>query len=137
MKLSGRKAVCICLVLCAVYLIGLFISSLFFVKGGGVRIAAGYVSQRRLMQGNDDPDSPYLEYLPGQITDINSADEHELSLLPGVGDKLAEDIVKYRSENGGFGSADELMNVDGIGEAKFDALQDIIVIGEQDEDSGS
>ena len=137
MKLSGRKAVCISLILCAVYLAGLFISSLFFVKEDGVRIAAGYVSHRRLMQGNDDPDSPYIEFLPGQIMDINSADERELNLLPGVGKKLAEDIVRYRSEIGGFSSKDELMYIDGIGEAKFDALQDIIVIGEQDEDSGS
>lgn len=137
MKLSGRKAVCISLILCSVYLAGLFISSLFFVKEDGIRVAAKHVSHRRLMQGNDDPDSPYIEFLPGQIMDINSADERQLRLLPGVGKKLAEDIIRYRDENGGFSSKEELLNVVGISEAKFDALQEIIVIGEQDEDSGS
>lgn len=137
MRLSGRKAVCISLILCAVYLAGLFIGSLLFVREGGVRIAAKPVSQRRIMQGNDDPDSPYLELLPGQIIDINAADEQELLLLPGVGEKLAENIVRYRNENGAFSSTDELMRVDGIGESKFADLQEIIVIGEQNEDSGS
>ncbi|CAH6803840.1 Transporter [Vibrio chagasii] len=49
---------------------------------------------------------------------INTATAEELSaLLVGVGDKKAKDIVDYRTENGAFASADDLVSVKGIGEA--------------------
>lgn len=137
MKLSGRKAICIVLVLCALYLAGLFVSSLFFVKEGGIRVSSRWIPISKTLQGNDDPDSPYLEFLPGQVMDINSATEQQLGLLPGVGEKLAEDIVEYRDERGGFSSKDELKEIEGIGDGKFAALQDIISIGEVNENSGS
>lgn len=137
MKISGRKAIYITLILCALYLAGLMVSSLFFVKEDGVRIAAGWVSHARTLKGNDDPDRPYDELLPGQTMDINSASEQQLSLLPGVGEELAEDIVEFRQKQGGFSSTDELMEIDGIGEGKFAAMQDMISIGEANENSGS
>ncbi|MDT0582701.1 ComEA family DNA-binding protein [Brumicola blandensis] len=46
---------------------------------------------------------------------INTADASELTALPGVGQKKAEEIVKYRELNGEFKSVDELVNVKGIG----------------------
>lgn len=48
---------------------------------------------------------------------INKADAATLSAeLNGVGEKKAEAIVAYREANGPFKSADDLMNVKGIGE---------------------
>ena len=137
MKISGRKAICISLILCALYLAGLFVSSLFFVKEDGIRIHAKHVSQKELMQGNDEPGKPFIEILPGQVMDINTADKQQLSLLPGVGEGLAEDIVEYRQKKGSFSSEDEIMEVKGIGEAKFAAMQEYISIGEVNENSGS
>ena len=53
------------------------------------------------------------------LININTAGEGELMLLPGIGEMLAERIVAYREANGGFSSAGEIMNVEGIGESKF------------------
>lgn len=63
------------------------------------------------------------------IVNINTATKEELSTLPGIGDVLAQRILNYRARNGGFVSPDELMNVDGIGEKRFNDLKDLITIG--------
>jgi len=54
---------------------------------------------------------------------INSATAQQLEVLPGVGPKLAARIVEYRQKAGGFKSAQELMNVKGIGEKNFEKIQ--------------
>lgn len=58
------------------------------------------------------------------LVNLNTAGTAELTTLPGIGEKLAERIVKYREDNGKFTSVDELMNVIGIGEGKLDALRE-------------
>ena len=59
---------------------------------------------------------------------INTAGAKELTGLPGIGEVLAERIVAYRSENGYFVFADDIMNVKGIGEAKFTAIKNLITV---------
>ena len=46
--------------------------------------------------------------------------------VEGIGPTLAARIVEYRDQNGGFGSVDELREVDGIGEARFSALREAV-----------
>jgi competence protein ComEA len=60
---------------------------------------------------------------------INTAALPELESLPGIGQVLAGRIISYREQNGGFKAVDELMNVDGIGQAKFETVRDMITIG--------
>ncbi len=60
--------------------------------------------------------------------DINSADWRELTLIPGVGQKKAIDIVKYRAKHGNFHSTDELRNVEGIGNSILDAIKNMVVV---------
>lgn len=61
--------------------------------------------------------------------DINSAGEYELSALPGIGETIAVRILAYRELHGPFERPEELMNVEGIGSGKLEALLDYITIG--------
>ena len=71
------------------------------------------------------------------LLDINSASELELQTLPGIGAVLAQRIVSYREENGGFTTLEELKNVDGIGDKKFEAIVNLVEVVIDNENSGS
>lgn len=68
--------------------------------------------------------------LDGKIN-INSADEEQLQLLHGVGKTIARRIVEYREESGPFKSIEEIMQVPGISEKKFEELKDAICVGNE------
>ncbi|HET7289550.1 MAG TPA: helix-hairpin-helix domain-containing protein [Thermodesulfobacteriota bacterium] len=57
---------------------------------------------------------------------INSASAEGLEALPGIGEKLALRIVAYRNQAGGFKDADQLLNVNGMGEKKLALVKPII-----------
>ena len=59
---------------------------------------------------------------------INSATKAELETLNGIGTGTAEKIIEYRINNGKFKSIDEIKNVSGIGEAKYQSIKDYISI---------
>ena len=63
-----------------------------------------------------------------RFININSTNLDELRRLPGVGAKLAERIIAYRSVHGAFSFSEELMQVKGIGEKKFEQFKDLIVL---------
>ena len=62
------------------------------------------------------------------LVNINTASEKELDSLPGIGPAMAKRIVEYRESNGSFQSVADLKKIKGIGEAKFNKLQDKICI---------
>ena len=57
---------------------------------------------------------------------INKAGLEELQHLQGIGEATAEKIIQYREEHGDFKQIEDLKNVSGIGDAKFDAIKDSI-----------
>lgn len=59
---------------------------------------------------------------------INMADIQELDNLPGVGEATANKIVKYREEKSGFNSIEEIKNVNGIGDKKYEDIKDLICV---------
>lgn len=61
-----------------------------------------------------------------ELININNATAEQLANLPGIGEKTAQNIIKYRTEQGNFKRINDLMNVKGIGKAKFDKLKNII-----------
>lgn len=60
--------------------------------------------------------------------DINRATVEELEKLPGVGPKIAQNIIKYREENGPFKSLEELLKIKGIGPKKLKLLKKYLKI---------
>ncbi|MGX7201011.1 comEA protein [Enterococcus plantarum] len=57
---------------------------------------------------------------------LNQASEAELQTLPGVGQKKAQEIIRYREENDGFKTIEEIKNISGFGEKTFEKLKDAI-----------
>jgi len=64
---------------------------------------------------------------PAKIN-LNTATVEQLQSLPGVGPALAERIVAYRTKIGKFGKVEEILNVQGIGEKKFQQLKDRLTV---------
>ena len=69
-----------------------------------------------------------LAFEDGKIN-INTASAKDLTVLPGIGDKLSQQIITYRDKNGPFTQISDLKNVSGIGDAKFNAIADYITLG--------
>lgn len=59
---------------------------------------------------------------------INTAGKEELMTLKGIGEARAEDIIRYREENGPFGTIEDIMKVSGIKEAAFNKIKDDITV---------
>ena len=62
------------------------------------------------------------------LVNINSADAALLETLPGIGASTAEKIITFRDENGRFTTIEEIMDVPGIGQGKFDQLRELITV---------
>ena len=59
---------------------------------------------------------------------INKATQTELETIPGIGPSTALKIINYRKENGKFSSIEDIKNISGIGDAKFENIKDYISI---------
>jgi competence protein ComEA len=63
---------------------------------------------------------------PAAPVSLNTATVDQLDTLPGVGPVLAQHILDYRTQHGGFRSVDELREVNGIGERRFADLRNLV-----------
>lgn len=63
-----------------------------------------------------------------QKVNLNTASKEELMTLRGIGEARAEDIIRYRQEQGSFQAVEEIMNVSGIKEAAFQKIKDSITV---------
>ena len=59
---------------------------------------------------------------------INTATQTELESISGIGPLTANKIINYRIKNGKFKSLEELKNIEGIGENKYEKIKDEICI---------
>lgn len=59
---------------------------------------------------------------------INTASVDDFSKIPGIGSSIASRIVEYRKENGKFSTVEDIKNVSGIGDAKFNNIKNYIYV---------
>lgn len=59
---------------------------------------------------------------------INKATESELESLPGIGPSTAQKIINYRNEKGKFNNIEDIKNVSGIGDSKYNNIKDLISV---------
>ena len=62
------------------------------------------------------------------LVNINTATQTELETLSGIGPSTALKIITYREENGKFKSIEDIKNIPGIGDSKFENIKDFIYV---------
>ena len=62
------------------------------------------------------------------LISINTADLKQLMSLPGIGESIARRIIEYRNTYGSFNYLEELKNVNGIGDVKFNKIKEYICL---------
>lgn len=60
--------------------------------------------------------------------DLNQADAERLQTISGIGEKKADDIIKYRDEHGRFKTVEDLKNVAGFGDKTVEKLKDYVTV---------
>lgn len=59
---------------------------------------------------------------------LNSANQAELENLPGIGEVLAQRIIDYRTQRGPFRTIEDIKEVSGIGDKRFEAIRELITV---------
>ena len=113
---------------------------LWFRWGDGVSENADTIIRTehslRAVEDREEPEAPGM--LEGEVLDLNSASESDLTRLPGIGEKRAAEIAAWREEHGRFTDTEELMEINGIGEAIYTRLAPYVAVEpvEKGEDHG-
>ncbi|MDK1022218.1 MAG: ComEA family DNA-binding protein [Candidatus Hydrogenedentes bacterium] len=78
-------------------------------------------------QGASSPGGSSQRGSTGQLIDLNRATQAELESLPGIGPKLAGEIIRYRTTTR-FLSISDVMNVSGIGPKRYEAISGLVTV---------
>jgi comEA protein len=66
--------------------------------------------------------------VPLEKINLNSATAEQLQSIPGIGPATAKSILDYRAKVGKFNKIEEIINVKGIGEKKFQKIKDRLTV---------
>ena len=134
--------------LAAVFAIGLIVKSLSWENGSSAKNNFDYTAMDSIFYASDSlRSSPSKNNLLNSKADssdfkinkkkyvlteksinLNKASLEELVMLPGVGVKTAQNILAYRKASGGFNNIEELMEVEHIGESKFNKIKKYVYV---------
>jgi competence protein ComEA len=99
-----------------------------------LNLARVLVDGEQLVVGQPAPAAPAVPSAtstsagPTTLVNLNTASETELESLPEVGPVTAQAIIGWRDEHGGFTSVDELLEIDGIGEATLAQISPYVTV---------
>lgn len=93
----------------------------------GESIIAEHAYDSLPVRGGIPSTDGYIELLPGETVNINTADIDELMKLPGIGEVIARRIIDYREKHGSFVNIEEIMKIEDIGEGRFEEIRLLIV----------
>ena len=118
----------------------------------GISAAGGFLAEAdkttinlaELLDDGEKLDVPYIEGgspvittpVPEVVTstteliNINTASAAELDSLPGIGPTTAQKIIDYRTQNGPFLNAEDIVNVSGIGPGTYERIKNLITVGQ-------
>lgn len=94
---------------------------------GGSKNSSGNTNKKSSTTSNATKSSTASTKSTEKIN-INSATQTELETLPGIGSSTALKIINYRKENGKFKTIEEIKNVKGIGDAKYEKIKELIKV---------
>lgn len=118
-----EQTILLCItVLCAGLMVGILIGK--FGTDRSVKLSA----YDQTVDDQSEQTAPYRHETAGKIN-INTASAEELSMLPGIGITYAKRIVEHRAKYGPFLTVDELANIKGIGEKRFESIKEYITVG--------
>lgn len=116
---------CVCLILAA-FLFGLYL---------GRNISGTEIQTSVLTPQTTSSSVPSSQSTSGAATqtsgkiNINTADLYTLMTLPGIGESYAQRIIDYRTANGPFKNIEDIKNVDGIGDKRYESIKNLITTG--------
>jgi comEA protein len=89
------------------------------IEGGALQGGDDSI-RKQVLELKEKPYEVRAKIIPAENSiNLNTAQKEELMRIPGIGEKTAKNIITYREESGNFKSIEGIMNIKGIGEAKY------------------
>lgn len=106
--------------------------NLAYILEDGEKIYIPKIGEKIESEATTSSSSSYSTYSSNSLKtnkiNINKATQTELETIPGVGPSTALKIINYREENGKFSSVEDIKNVSGIGDAKYEQMKEYITV---------
>lgn len=102
--------------------------NLVYVLEDGMKINIPNKTEENQEEPETQIQNSYEKENKGNKVNINTAKQTELETLPGIGPSLALKIINYRKENGNFKNKEDIKNVNGIGDSKYENIKEFIEI---------